>query len=133
MDNVQKLILDFVRENDPNLRNSLALSLASTKDERAYRAIRDQISNPLIANQRGTLVHALREFNCYKDDLLFFVDLILNGNWEVAHEAMAAICEIDEATGEQVNIAYLKIEKSELDPMEDWRVDLMRELKEMFS
>jgi hypothetical protein len=61
------------------------------------------------------------------------VELVVSGNWEVAHESFQLLDHLDELKGPQVPRARELIAKSLVDCREDWRKDLLRELDSMFD
>jgi hypothetical protein len=67
-------------------RNRLALDLAETRDRRVFDCLVGLIQRPELANQRGTLIYCLEDFDCSSvADLL--AKLAETGNFEVAIQA----------------------------------------------
>jgi hypothetical protein len=137
--NEQKLVLDInkltemIETNDCQLRNNLALSLSETLDERVYEALLGLIRRPELLNARGTLVHALKNFDCSKDIDQITV-LVTEGNWEVAHEAFEIINSITEVSGDRVKKSFNILNKRLIDQsIEDWRLVLIKDLISLFE
>lgn len=64
-------------------RNSLALELSDTKDPRLFAHLVELVRRPELANNRGTLVYCLENYDCSLIvDLL--VELAESGNFEVS-------------------------------------------------
>lgn len=107
----------------------MALVLADSKDERVPDALIRMIQRPDLKNRRGTLVYALGSFDCSRHfDVL--VQLIVDGNFEVSHEALYRIEEIDERI-ENTAESYALLLSAE--PQEEWRRDLIQEALAHFS
>lgn len=116
-------------------KNYLATILSETKDERVYHTLCELIDDSAYSNKRGTFVHCLRNYPPEKSFELA-VELILNGNFEVSHEAFEIINSIEsEIEGERVKSSYNKIMYVYRNPesIEDWRLSLIRSALEMFS
>ncbi|PNK61351.1 hypothetical protein A6J60_011055 [Psychrobacter sp. FDAARGOS_221] len=103
--------LSLLRDPKINIltKYQLAITLSDTKNERVYYALCELINDNAYLNKRGTFVHCLRNYPPEKSfDLA--VDLILNGNFEVSHEAFEIIDHFEnKIEGEKVKLNYNKL------------------------
>jgi hypothetical protein len=78
-------------------------------------------------------VRALGYFDCAPYFTLL-VDLVITGNFEVAHEAFEALETIDAVKGDDVDSALARIEHVRAAVgFENWREPLVEDLLEMFD
>lgn len=116
-------------------KNKLAILLSETKDERVFEVLCKLITDTKYINSRGTFVHCLRSFPPEKSFSLA-IDLLINGNFEVAHEAFEIIDNIEGSiSGEEVAINYTKLVTfyNEGLIIETWRKKLIEDSLEMFE
>lgn len=117
---------------DSHERNHVAMDLAETGDLRVRDVIIQLIGRPDLVNHRGTLVYALENYDM-SDKFEFLIGLVKTGNWEVAHQAALLIDKVT-ICGPDVRNIYLdlleEIKKSQLN---DWRVDLLKDLIASFE
>ena len=105
-------------------KNEIALYFSDKNDERVVPILERLINNPKYKNYRGTFVYALKNFASNKHfDLL--IKLLIDANYEVAHEAVDIIYSIDFVEGEKVQEAYMKLNCVYHDCCESWRKDLI--------
>lgn len=120
-------------ENNPSKRNELALELSASGEAEVLSVIVELILRPGLENQRGTLVHCLKNFN-YSSLFDLLIDLQLSGNWEVAHEAHELLINIDAVQDEPANTAYQKLlVELKKTSLESWREAQIKQLLEMFE
>jgi len=114
-------------------RNALALQLADSARPEVKHALIDLIDRPELENERGTLVHCLGRYDC-SDRLSWLVALVCRGNWEVAHEAMDILQDIESSHGDDVKRGYaLLLATREAGVQDDWRASLIDELLSTFD
>ena len=119
--------------DSPNIRNAAALALADMGDQRSLPFLVSLISDPKTENCRGTLVHALQYFDC-SGILPFLIDLVIDGNFEVSHEAFQAIENIDgEVDENEFETCLNKIEESVHLCQSEEKKELLEALKEIFA
>ena len=118
---------------DPIVRNAAALRLADRKVPEAKALLIELIARADLRNQRGTLVHCLGYFDC-SDQFGLLVGLVIEGNFEVAHEALEILELVDGVSADQSKPAFEAVEIAIADPdIEDWRQGLLDDLLEMFD
>lgn len=126
-------VADLLAEEDDVRRNEIALELSQSKDPDVFKALIELVHRPELSNSRGTLVYCLGNFDC-SGIFLTLVDLLLRGNWEVAHEAAAIMFEIDKVDGENAKKGYEMLSRAMQDKfLEGWRISLVKEALELFD
>jgi HEAT repeat protein len=91
------------------------------------------IRRPDLRNKRSVLVHALGFLDCARHAELL-VDLLADGDFEVAHEALLALQCIEEINGPAAERLYAKANRMQnMEFIEDWRRELISELSAMFD
>lgn len=119
--------------DDARERNALALRLADARTPGLEAVLARLIVRPDLANNRGTLVHALAMLDC-APHLELLVDLAIAGGFEVAHEAFSGLNGIDHVEGEAVRQGFVRLQAARAArPAEDWRRDLLDDLAELFE
>lgn len=118
---------------DAVARNALALRLAEARTPGLAEVLVRLIQRPDLVRQRGTLVHALAMLDC-APHVGLLVDLAITGGFEVAHEAVGALEGIEQAKGEAVDEAFARLgEARAAAAVEDWRRDLLDDLRTLFA
>ena|ERR1700754_54582 len=119
--------------SDASVRNALALRLAETKRPEVLAVLLKLIDRPDLADARATLVHCLGFYD-YSAYFELLVNLVAQGNWEVAHEAHGLLSSIDNLSGDEVSHGFELIERlMREDIPDDWRRELLRDLSSMFE
>jgi len=96
-------------------------------------ALIELIDRPELANERGTLVYCLANFDCLRH-FLRLVRLVCYGNWEVAYEAMGVLAEMDNVETEGVKQGYdLLVINVDAGVSDEWRAKLLADLLSMFD
>lgn len=129
----QSLLVALSEASDASVRNAIALQVADEKIVGGDKVLSRLIQRPDLASQRGTLVHALGHFDC-SGYVALLVELVASGNFEVAHEALQALETVEHLEGDEVALAFVRLERArgEAD-LDAWRVDLLDDLSEMFA
>jgi hypothetical protein len=118
---------------DGAMRNALVLRLAEAKVAGVDEVLVRLIQRPDLVKNRGTLVHALRHYDC-APHVALLVGLVVSGGFEVAHEALQAIETIEHVEGDGVHAAFKKVECAlKANDIEDWRKPLLDDLLEKFD
>lgn len=118
---------------DASERNAAALRLADRKVPEAKVLLVELIKRDELRNHRGTLVHCLGYFDC-SDQFGLLVDLVISGNFEVAHEAFEILELVDVLNAEEAAAVLEGVEEAQGDPaIEGWRGELLGDLLEMFD
>lgn len=126
-------LLSLENVADGATRNALALRLAEAKVAGVDEVLVRLIQRPDLASNRGTLVHALRHYDC-APHLALLVNLVVSAGFEVAHEALEAIETIEHAEGNDVSAAFAKVERTlGANDIHDWRRPLLDHLAEKFD
>ena len=126
-------LLSLENVEDGATRNALALRLAEARVAGVDEALVRLIQRPELANNRGTLVHALRHYDC-GPHLALLVDLVVTGGFEVAHEALEAIETIEHVEGNGVLAAFEKVDSAlRTGGLQDWRRPLLDDLFDKFD
>jgi HEAT repeat protein len=119
---------------DEDERNAMALRLAEVNAPGLAEALVRLIRRPDLRNKRSVLVHALGFLDSAKHHAELLVDLVADGDFEVAHEAILALQCIEEINGPAAERLYAKVGRMQnMEFIEDWRRDLISELSAMFD
>jgi hypothetical protein len=115
----------------PVARNRLALKLSDVSDSKElFSALTQLLQDTKTIGARGTLLYALRKFDC-ANIFPLLIDFVIAGGWEVAHEAHARICAIDSI--DNTEIEYKKIrDVLAVNECLEWRRELLEDLKKLF-
>lgn len=133
LENASSELLSLESLADGRTRNALALRLAEAKVAGADEVLVRLIQRPDLAKNRGTLVHALRHYDC-APYLTLLVDLVISGGFEVAHEALEAIETIEHVEGANVLAAFEAVSRAlGTNGIQDWRKPLLDDLLEKFD
>lgn len=115
------------------VRNSLALRFAEAGEIRALPIILELIKTDELEGCRATLVHCLSFYNP-PDHFELLIELLVNGNWEVAHEAHEILISIEEVSGENVDKAYEMLSGYiSCDTAQKWRNSLLKNIISLFE
>lgn len=113
-------------------RNRLALKLSDISDSKGlYSALTQLLQDAKTVGARGTLLYALRNFDCTTIFPLL-IDFVISGGWEVAHEAHSIISAIEINGGAAIEYAKI-IDALESADCLDWRRRLLKDLKQDFT
>ena len=129
--NLTDKIKYLLSTDDKITRNSLALDLAETGDPRVMEALIELIQRPELKNCRGTLVHALEDFD-YSCHASLLIDLVRSGNWEVTAEACFLLDNIDGLTSEAYYSLIAKLQEIIAHTTDQWRRDFAEKLLNSF-
>ena len=115
----------------PVARNRLALKLSDISDsQELFSALTQLLQNAKTIGARGTLLYALRKFDCTTIFSLL-IDFVIAGGWEVAHEAHSRICAIDAIDGTEIEYKKVIDALGDNDCLE-WRRELLEDLEKLF-
>lgn len=114
-------------------RNALAITVSETPDPSVQAALVALIDRPDLLDQRATLVNCLGKFDC-SDKFLWLVNLVCQGNWEVAHEAFDILADVESVDSREAKLGFDVLSKA-LDSgvIDDWREKLVADLLAMFD
>lgn len=127
-------LLERLKHTKDNIeRNSLAISVTETGDPSVQAVLVELIDRPELSDQRATLVNCLGRFDC-SDKFVWLVNLVCQGNWEVAHEAFDILADVEEVNSRDAKSGFDVLSKTlNSDAIEDWRVKLVEDLLAMFD
>lgn len=111
-------------------RNALALKLGEARTPGLAEVLVRLIRRPDLRDHRGTLVHVLGFHDC-SAYLPLLAELVVDGNWEVAHEAFEIVDTVDAADEDDVEQALALVKTAR--PSEDWRRELLEDLAELLE
>ena len=132
--NNNKLIEQIKNPQTP-LRNKipLILDLAEQRNWEIYPLILAALNSAEYAKVRGTLIYALAN---YPAKPLFekAIGWLIDGNFEMAHEATGILDKIKNIEGTRADKAYAALTTALDNPAnETWRVELLGEVLGMFE
>ena len=122
-------------EQIKTLRNKipLILDLAEQRNREIYPLILAALDSAEYAKVRGTLIYALAN---YPAEPLFekAISWLINGNFEMAHEAAGILDKIAKIEGTRADKAYAALTTAlDNSANETWRVELLGEMLGMFE
>lgn len=123
----------LITTNSSIERNELAIKAAETGSPKVSKVLIELIDRPELANEHGTLVNCLGNFDCSKN-FLWLVKLVFHGNWEVSHEAMDILAKIDNVEAGNAKQGYdflLRATNARIN--DEWRAYLIADLLSMFD
>jgi HEAT repeat protein len=126
-------LLTLLQEtDDPIVRNAAAVGIRELGDVRAVPVLSSLLTDPKTEGQRGTLVYALRGFDC-APLLPLLVDLVITGGFEVSRQALQAIESIkSEIPPDMWTLCLHKIKEAQPKATGD-KADLLRELRDLYE
>ena len=111
----------------------LILDLAEQRNREIYPLILAALDSAEYAKVRGTLIYALAN---YPAKPLFekAVGWLIDGNFEMAHEAVGILDKVEKIEGVRAEKAYAALTAALDNPAnETWRVELLEEVLGMFE
>lgn len=126
--------LERLKETKDTLeRNALAIAVAETGDPSVKAVLVELIDRPDLSDQRATLVNCLARFDC-SNKFLWLVNLVCQGNWEVAHEAFDILADIESVDSIEAKLGFDVLSKTlDSGAIDDWREKLVTDLLAMFD
>ena len=118
--------------NDHNVRNAVALALSDLREPRAFDEIVKLLRDARTLGNRGTLLYALRAFDC-SNILSMLIDFVIEGSYEASREAMHLIETIDIPIDNNTWAAYVAKLKGALERATEERKPLLREVLAMLG
>jgi hypothetical protein len=114
-------------------RNALAITAAETGDPSVKDVLIELIDRPELSQQRATLVNCVGRFDC-SPEFLWLVNLVCQGNWEVAHEAFDILADLETVDSRLAKQGVDVLSKArDSGAIDDWRENLIADLLSMFD
>ena len=128
-------LIEQIKNPQTPLRNKipLILDLAEQRNREIYPLILAALDSAEYAKVRGTLIYALAN---YPATPLFekAIGWLIDGNFEMAHEAVGILNKIAKIEGSRADKAYAALTTALDNPAnETWRVELLGEVLGMFE
>ena len=128
-------LIEQIKNPQTPLRNKipLILDLAEQRNREIYPLILAALNSAEYAKVRGTLIYALAN---YPAKPLFekAIGWLIDGNFEMAHEAAGILDKIAKIEGSRADKAYAALTTVLNNPAnETWRVELLGEVLGMFE
>lgn len=113
-------------------KNNLILDLAETQDLDLYTDILKYLDAKQFIKYQNIFIYAL---TFYPAEPLFdrAINWIVNGNFDIAHNAFNILNNIKEIDGDQVDNAFNYLTTSLHKKHEDWRSELIEDTLNMFD
>jgi HEAT repeat protein len=114
------------------LRNSIAITLSDIGSEEAIEPLIDMINHPKTLGARGTLLYALKPFDCsgHLETLVFH---LITGNFEVQAEAYQLIEAMNSEVSDEVLLKSILKVKDALNVIERQHQILSDTLERLFT
>ena len=128
-------LIEQIKNPQTPLRDKipLILDLAEQRNREIYPLILAALKSAEYAKVRGTLIYALPN---YPAEPLFekAIGWLIDGNFEMAHEAAGILDKIEKIEGARANKAYAALTTVLNNPAnETWRIELLEEVLGMFE
>ncbi|WP_409292470.1 HEAT repeat domain-containing protein [Peribacillus sp. SCS-37] len=125
------LLINYLKSTENhNIRNLIALALSDIGDGRAVKPLIEMINDPKTSGNRGTLLYALKPFDC-SPFLETLIRHLLTGNFEVQLTSFELIEEnVHSPVSDEVLLNTILKVKNELSEIER-KKDLYTEALEM--
>jgi HEAT repeat protein len=114
------------------LRNSIAITLSDIGNEKAIEPLIDMINHPKTLGARGTLLSALKPFDC-SPHLETLVYHLITGNFEVQFQAYELIEEINSGVSDEVLLRCILKVKDGINEIERQHDILSDTLERLFT
>jgi HEAT repeat protein len=127
------LLIEYLKSTENNiLRNSIALTLSDIGSEEAVEPLIDMINHPKTLGVRGTLIYALKPFDCsgHLETLVFH---LITGNFEVQAEAYQLIETINSEVSDEVLLKSIIKVRDALNEIERQHQILSDTLERLFT
>lgn len=127
------LLIQYLKSTENALlRNSIALSLRDIGSEEAVQPLIDTINDPKTIGYRGTLLYALKPFNCsaHLETLIYH---LITGNFEVQAQAYELIDAMDDVISDETLLSCIIKVKEELNELERQQDILSEVLEKLFT
>ena len=128
-------LIEQIKNQQIPLRNKipLILDLAEQRNREIYPLILAALDSAEYANVRGTLIYALANYPAkplFEKAIVWLID----GNFEMAHEAAGILDKIEKIEGARANKAYAALTTVLNNPAnETRRIELLEEVLGMFE
>jgi HEAT repeat protein len=127
------LLIEYLKSTESNiLRNSIAITLSDIGNEKAIEPLIDMINHPKTLGARGTLLFALKPFDCspYLETLVYH---LITGNFEVQLQAYELIEEINSGVSDEVLLRCILKVKDGINEIERQHDILSDTLERLFT
>ncbi|SEB92474.1 HEAT repeat domain-containing protein [Paenibacillus sp. GP183] len=127
------LLIEYLKSTDSNiLRNSIAITLSDIGSEEAIEPLIDMINHPKTLGARGTLLYALKPFDCSRhlETLVFH---LITGNFEVQAEAYQLIEAMNSEVSDEILLKSILKVKDALNEIERQHQIISDTLEKLFS
>ncbi|MDQ0878809.1 HEAT repeat protein [Paenibacillus sp. V4I3] len=127
------LLIEYLKSTENNiLRNSIAITLSDIGNDKAVEPLIDMINHPKTLGARGTLLFALKPFDC-SPHLETLVYHLITGNFEVQLQANELIEEINLGVSDEVLLRCILKVKEGINEVERQHEILSDTLERLFT
>jgi hypothetical protein len=127
------LLIEYLKSTESHiLRNSIAITLSDIESEEAVEPLIDMINHPKTLGARGTLLYALKPFDCSRH-LETLVYQLITGNFEVQLQAYQLIEVINSEIPDDVLLKCILKVKDGLNEIERQHELLSDSLEMLFA
>jgi hypothetical protein len=127
------LLIEYLKSTESNiLRNSIAITLSDIGNDKAIEPLIDLINHPKTLGARGTLLSALKPFDC-SPHLEALVYHLITGNFEVQLQANELIEEINSGVSDEVLLRCILKVKDGINEIERQHDILSDTLERLFT
>jgi hypothetical protein len=127
------LLIEYLKSTESHiLRNSIAITLSDIESEEAVEPLIDMINHPKTLGARGTLLYALKPFDCSRH-IETLVYQLITGNFEVQLQAYQLIEVINSEIPDDVLLKCILKVKDGLNEIERQHELLSDSLEMLFA
>jgi HEAT repeat protein len=127
------LLIEYLKSTESSrLRNSIAITLSDIESEEAVEPLIEMINHPKTLGARGTLLYALKPFDCSRH-LETLIYQLITGNFEVQLQAYQLIEVINSEISDEVLLKCIVKVKDGLNEIERQHQILSDTLEMLFN
>jgi HEAT repeat protein len=127
------LLIEYLKSTESSrLRNSIAITLSDIESEEAVEPLIEMINHPKTLGARGTLLYALKPFDCSRH-LETLIYQLITGNFEVQLQAYQLIEVINSEISDEVLLKCILKVKDGLNEIERQHQILSDTLEMLFN
>ena len=122
----------FRSEDQPIIRNRLAIALQDLGDRRALSYLIESVNDPITKGCRGTLIYAMSDLNPI-EYVYELVSVVINDSLEASGNALDIIEDLEGELDELICIKSVQLIEQSLQTAPDEKIEDLEYLMEIFE